>query len=229
VSRPIVVVPHVEGGLRPQTRAEVRRQWPAAHFALTPRRDPFSYADLWRRLWRVPADLVVVEQDVVPPQGAIAALLDCEHLWCSHPLWLGERYCATTWGLLRLTWSVRRPLPGLMDQLAAPLDPRYWVRRGWTRLDPDCSPAVLNSAGRRATLRPGAPASASSHDPAVRPTSRCTMGMDGDMARALQDAGVLQHIHQPPATHLHDYEANPPGSMLPWYQQDPRAQYWPAR
>jgi len=96
-----VLVPFVPGMLRPQTKAEVIRQRPAAMFVPTPREDDTSYARVLIEASRLPGHLVVVEQDVVPPPGAIRQLLQCVHPWCYHLLALDGRLTPACLGLAK--------------------------------------------------------------------------------------------------------------------------------
>lgn len=79
-----VVVPYVEGMLHDETRrAVLAAGWVTTWHCIDPG-DPGAYARLIERLWGHQETFVVVEQDVVPPAGAIGELIDCPHLWCSH-------------------------------------------------------------------------------------------------------------------------------------------------
>lgn len=224
---PVVVVPYPECGLMMDAKDMMLSQWPATEFRLTSRRDPFAYASLLRDLWREAGDLVICEGDVVPPPGAIAQLLSCSDDWCTHPHWVGERYALDTFGLVKFSADLRRQLPNLADIIAARPDPRYWVRRGWTRIPRDCATAVLNGPGRKATLRPDAPAEAHIADYRYRPTTHDWIGLDTSMSKVLQGCGASPHVHLQPTRHLHDYALFPPGSRLPWHQREYDPAEWP--
>lgn len=81
---PTVCVPYVRGMLRTETHGRVTRQFPTAELVELPTGSPTAYAKLLVQLWARPGDLVVVEQDVLPPPGSISRLLRCRKPWCTH-------------------------------------------------------------------------------------------------------------------------------------------------
>lgn len=222
-----VLVPHTEDGIADQVKAALKAQGATIAPILTPVRDRFSYGDALRRAWAGKRDIIICEADVVPPDGAIEQLARCSEPWCSHPIWTGERYDERTTGLVRWSQALQLEHPLLMHIVCAPVDPRYWVRRGWTRIQRDCSVQTLNSAGRRATLTPDAPAAAVSGDPAQRPTTHDSMGLDAAIAFALDFSEVPLHVHEVPPLHLRDYEAKPDSGQRPWHQLSRDAVDWP--
>lgn len=225
--KPMVVMPHTETGLMPQAWAALIGQYPDAMHVVTSCRNPFDYADLVRQLWRRDGDLIICEGDTVPPPGAIAGLLSCPDEWCTHPHWMGDHYGLESFGLVRFSHELRRTAPLLADLELSRPDPRYWVRRGWTGIPRDCSPSVLNSKGRVATLRHDAPPDAQRPDPRSRPSTHDWCGIDTTLARALRALRVDPHTHLAPTRHLHDYELWPPGSRLPWHQRPYVPEEWP--
>jgi hypothetical protein len=78
-----VVVPHT-AALRTETVAALRAQ--AASLELVDvSHSEVSYWELLTQVWQPFEDLVLVEQDVVVPEGALAALSACPSPWCSLP------------------------------------------------------------------------------------------------------------------------------------------------
>lgn len=225
----VVLVPHTETGLYHETERAVERQTHGACFELTPRLNPFAYADILRAHWRVPGDLVIVEQDVVPPPGSIYRLVSCTEPWCSLLVWYGNGYIATSFGCCKLGHELRAVMPYLADAVYGKPDSRYWTRRGWTDIPHDCSVEVLNSAGRTATLRLDSGMLGRTHSLQLRPSTCDFLSVDSALFAELQARNIHVHTHMEIATHLHDYDANPVGSLLPWHQRpyDPRE--WPAR
>lgn len=222
-----VLVPHTEDGIDVRVLAALDAQGAEAVSVLTPRRDRFAYADALRRAWTGSSDLIICEADVVPAPGSIQRLHCCREPWCSHPLWTGERYDERTLGLCRFSAALQRDLPDLMHQIAAPVDPRYWVRRGWTRIPADCGVQTLNTYGRRATLLPEAPMSAVSMTAAKRPTTHDSLGLDVAIAVRLDQFGVPCHVHPQIPHHLHDYDAPNPEVQRPWHQVRREEVDWP--
>lgn len=225
---PRVVVVHTENGLRDEARRDILDQWPLVDWALTPTLNPFAYGDVLRRLWPHSGELVIIEQDVIPPQGGIADLLACARDWCTFPHWTGERYTTDTFGCVKLGWILRLSFPMLPHVLYAKPDPRYFVRRGWTKFACDVSPQMLNSRlGRRATLRDDLAFGTWPENWTRRPTTHDWLGLDTTLFSQLKAWKIEPHVHDGVTTHLHDYEANPVGARLPWHQRpyDPRE--WP--
>lgn len=223
----IVAVPHTEDGLKDRTARAVTAQCADPRFCLTTKRSPFSYADVMRDLWRRPGDLIIVEQDVIPPSGAFDRFIHCPAPWCTHPHWTGEHYQHDSLGLAKFSADLRRRLPQLADQVCAAPDSRYWVRRGWTHIPRDCSPATLNRDGVRACLRPDVPVYMWPPDIAMRPTTHDWMAIDTDLSYALRSYGIVPHVHMGPTVHLHDYDLYPTSARLPWHQREYDASEWP--
>lgn len=223
---PTVFVPHTEEGLRPEVKEEIERQGFGCMTFITPSGDRFAYATWLRDWWRLPLEFILCEQDVVPPPDALERLTRCPAPWCSHPHWAGDHHVVTTTGLVRWSLGLRQRFPWLMDSVCAALEPRYWVRRGWTKLPRDCSPEVLNSAGRRACLQPGAPAKATDPDLRRRPTSHDWKGIDSDLAYQLNGLGVTVHVHPDPTIHLHDFSRDPKPKVWRWWDEEYNPADW---
>lgn len=189
----MVILPYVEGGLRPETRREVLAQAPAAELIELPRNDPLAYAELLRRRWREPGDLVVVEQDVVPPPGGIAALLSCPRPWCSFPGWIEDRYHSGTLQLAKFSQLLRLRHPHVADYALAP--------SGWWR--------------ERPALRAGEVDPWPEDHPELWPTVVGYLTADSALRSRLARSGVLICEHGPDPVHLHDYGPKHPPQPLP--------------
>lgn len=100
---PLVALCCVDGRLCWEVESELERQAPGHQLVLQPRGDPYAYARDLSRLWAEGRPLVVVEGDVLPPEGAIPQLLECPEPWCAHELWTGERYDRYTLGLVKFS------------------------------------------------------------------------------------------------------------------------------
>lgn len=125
---PLVVVPYVAGMLHPATDLEVRAQFPEARFFELPRKRDGAYAELVEALWRTGRTFVIVEQDIVPPQGAISGLIECPWVWCGHPYVVGDRTPAVMLGLTKFAGVLTRSDPGLAKRaLDRRRDPGGWV------------------------------------------------------------------------------------------------------
>lgn len=202
----------------------VAEQWPdyATHMD-----EPYplcTYADFVRVAWRGPGDLVIVEGDVVPPPGAIEALLDCERPWCSHPSWVGDRYLDDTLGLVKFSAGLREVLPRLAESALTGQGWRWGPRnRGLEDFRPRKHLGVVPLDDSVLGVWPELAGTAS--EMAYEPgTDAHPKAIDMRLAYELSKARVALHVHQPPARHLR-YENDPtsppkqpvdrrPGSVL---------------
>jgi len=227
--QPNVVCVFTEQGPCSQTEAAIQLQWPATTYITTHTTDPFAYGSVLRHLWRQRGELVVIEQDVVPPPGSIHRMLTCARGVCTMPIRLHNSVSSLTFGMIHFGAAFRVKFPDALDTLYAAEDHRYYVRRGWTDLPYDCPPAVLNRAGRKACLRSDVKLPYDPHDHRQWPTTHDWIGLDATFFKWYAARGYHVHVHDGQLGHLHDYTENPVGSKLPWQLRpyDPRE--WPAR
>lgn len=106
-----VIVPYVKDRLRPQTKNAVIRQRHSALFCEHLASDPESYARVIIEASHRPGNLVINEQDIVPPPGAINQLLRCWHPWCYHLVELKGRLTPATLGLAKFGWHLQFRYP----------------------------------------------------------------------------------------------------------------------
>jgi hypothetical protein len=109
--RPTVCVPFVPGMLRSETERAVLEQWPVAYLFPIDPNSPSRYARLLIELWREPGDLVIVEQDVVPPEGSIRRLFECDYAWCTHPMYHGGERKIDLLGLAKFSAGLKAMWP----------------------------------------------------------------------------------------------------------------------
>jgi hypothetical protein len=82
----LILVPYVDGMLRPETMAAIHESGHAYLTQPIDPADPYEYAGWFRNWWRMPMDLIVIEQDMVPTPAQINEL-------AYHPdPWVGARY-----------------------------------------------------------------------------------------------------------------------------------------
>jgi len=138
-------VPYLEGKLRPETF-----EWALRHNAELCQLGPTDESYYWTfRGWWLdpePGDLVIVEQDIVPPPDALYSFARCPSHWCA--CWYelypttehGKDYSQTIpfgWGLgcTRFSEKLRREHPELADRAGEllvfgpepdPDPPRVW-------------------------------------------------------------------------------------------------------
>lgn len=131
---PRVVIACLLGQLRTEVvDAALRSGLPVVIQATDPA-DQGGYARLLCRLWRAPWEWVLLEQDTVPPDGALAAMLACEAPWCTLPHWVGTHWEMRSLGVARFGLQLRRQLPHVADQVLGPPWPGQPFR-DWRILD----------------------------------------------------------------------------------------------
>ena len=183
----MIVVPFVPGLLRKATYEAVREQvGDEAVFLADPGGGMF-YADLLRRLYHQPGDLIIVEQDVIPPPGSLRALEACPGLWCGHRLPFEGKLNYGTLGLAKFSRELKRILPLLFD---------YALAR----------PPYLK---QMVCLKPGEPNAFASDNPRDWPSTVGWPWCDMLILRELETRGATWHEHTPPAGHEHDYPGRP--------------------
>lgn len=217
--RPLVVACALRGRLFVEVVASLITQWPEFAVHTDDPHPLASYADFVRVAWRGPGDLVIVEGDSVPPPGSILGLLECEHPWCSHPSWVGDRYLDNTLGLVKFSAGLRETLPNLAEIALTTGqyrlggrnrglgDFRPQVHLGVVEIEPSVAkvwPELVGIA-QEMRLNPG--------------TSAHPKAIDMRLAYELAKARVSVHVHQPPAPHLRyasdpAWGGKPPESLL---------------
>ena len=89
------------------------KQWPDyGQWLIDPESD-YDYGEYVRSEWRGDDDLVIVEQDVVPPPDSIMGLIGCPQPWCAHEVNLGTNWSARTLSLVKLSRRLQVRWPGL--------------------------------------------------------------------------------------------------------------------
>lgn len=97
----MIVVPHTK--LHPATREAV----PDARFVLM--RTPHSYRELLDELWEAGEAFTLVEHDVVPTRGQLAALDACDRPWCLYSY--GPGFWIPVFGCVRFGPALIEALP----------------------------------------------------------------------------------------------------------------------
>lgn len=102
----MVVIPYVQGMLRPMTVLSVQESGIAFTKARLVAEDPSDYARTFVDCWARGGTFVVVEQDIVVPPGSIAALIECEHPWCAHHYPIKGYLYGPLLGLAKFSWHL---------------------------------------------------------------------------------------------------------------------------
>lgn len=114
-----IVYPHVRAF--PQALAAL----PATVERVALNSDPDAYWRFLRDLWRFGEDFLIVEQDIVLPDGAVTAFESCPRDWCAQPYFMWGTWGA--WhGAVRYRASLTRQYPDLPDAI---------TKRHWQSLD----------------------------------------------------------------------------------------------
>lgn len=108
-----LVAPYVPGMVRSATRIALARSGYAPNYIALNPTDPFAYARLVVHLWSTRATVVIVEHDIVPPDGSIGALFDCPRPWCIHPYLISGRRYLLGLGLVKLAGTMMGQHPDL--------------------------------------------------------------------------------------------------------------------
>lgn len=122
-----VALPYVDGMLWRAVQGACEAQ---AQRVLAFRIDPDDvggYARLFCDWWSAPVDLLVVEQDVIPPPHSLWAMHRCRYWWCTVPYRVGADPAAGLLGCARFALSMRRRWPTLARRA---LYSGYWGD-GW--------------------------------------------------------------------------------------------------
>lgn len=166
----VVVTPYVPGMLHEQVVAMAGSTSLSAtrHYVWMPvdvSASQYDYWDLIVAMAERGKPFAVVEQDTVPPPGALDALFACPEPWCGHSyqVWQGDIVeCFGDLGALGLT-CFKGPAVRWLSLVL-----RGWAPVTWSNLD---------GMVYRALRIPEPPAL----------------------------VGLKPHVHEPPATHLHNY------------------------
>ncbi len=151
----MILVPYVRGMLNPATARLLKRYAPGHVRA---RIDPADAAAYWRLLaqaWRVPGDLLIVEQDVGIASGVVEGFASCREPWCGHPYPIGRQLLICL-GCARFTGELKGAEPDLLDVVGQDASGGL-PARVWQRLDV----RILDELRRRGYRQ-------HEHSPAVR-------------------------------------------------------------
>lgn len=118
MTQPRVIVPHVEGGLVPETRAALQDSGLRHELIVLDEMNTYAYANLLVVLWRRRETFIIVEQDMVPTPGQLRSLAECGHEWCGYSYFCGESRVYMSFGIVRIDAKVMFDHPTLARQAA---------------------------------------------------------------------------------------------------------------
>ena len=130
----LILVPFVDGMLREQTMAAVHESGlPYLTQPLDPA-DPYHYAATLRDWWKLPMDIVIIEQDMVPTTGQISELIYNDHRWVAMPYHVGHGQYTTGLGFCKISAALRQTWPDAgVNASTDPRDSRNLI--GWPSLN----------------------------------------------------------------------------------------------
>lgn len=130
--------------LYPETKHALESDGIVAEYLAT--RGPTDYHDVLKRAWLAATGFIVVEQDIVPWPGAIAALEACPCEWGGYAYQLSTGYGAWL-GCTKFSEALTRDHPAVFGAMEAM--PEFGTpRRYWGRLDTRLT-AALEAGGQR--------------------------------------------------------------------------------
>lgn len=104
----LVIVPYVHGMLREQTDRAVRRHGGPFHFHQLPAGDRTAYARAFAGWWDIPADHMVIEQDMVPTPEMVDDMFRCPEPWCVRPYHIGDGRFAVGLGMCKFSYILKQ-------------------------------------------------------------------------------------------------------------------------
>lgn len=127
-----VLVPYVDGGLKPETLAAVRNS--GLPFEAIVLEDDSAYHELIARAWAEAKTFIVVEQDIVPHPGALAELLLCPEPWCAFGYEYPPFGLYAGMGCAKFATELLVVLPTAMEETAGWSDATHPAKH-WCRVD----------------------------------------------------------------------------------------------
>ncbi len=111
------MVPYIRGMVRSGTRRALAFGSPAPTYVALDPADPYAYGRLVLWLWSARCTFVIIEQDMVPPVGAIRGLLDCPEPWCTHAYLVSGHRVERCLGVAKLSAALTTEHPELVRRV----------------------------------------------------------------------------------------------------------------
>lgn len=118
----LIVVPYVEGMLRAETMAALHDSGQAYLTQPLDPADPYDYAAKFRDWWRLPMDLIIMEQDMVPTANQINKMVYSDEPWVTMLYHVGAGQYTTGLGFCKIAAHLRRAWPDAGVNIS--VDPR---------------------------------------------------------------------------------------------------------
>lgn len=127
----MILVPYTR--LHPATARLLNRYAPGHVRVRIGALDVTAYWRLLSEAWRLPGDLMVVEQDIGVRPGVLEGLVKCRQPWCGHPYAIGSQMLVCL-GCTRFTAQLKSAEPDLLEAVGRCADAGVPARH-WSRLD----------------------------------------------------------------------------------------------
>lgn len=114
----LIIVPHVTGMIHQETIEHILVSGRTAKFPLIDKSDPYAYGKLFARYWNAGPDLIIVEQDMVPPYGFCHEFQVCDQPFCTHRYDCHGPEMAYGLGCARFSAQFQAQVPSLGEQAA---------------------------------------------------------------------------------------------------------------
>lgn len=129
-----ILIPYIKGMLHPGTE-HWAKIYTNTELVELDAGDDTAYWRLLAMAWRESGDLVIVEQDIVPPLDGIESMARCPRRWCTcvyeiaHGTWLDSGL-----GCVKFSARAKHHYPALMDRVGY-IDNDGSPAKDWHRLD----------------------------------------------------------------------------------------------
>ncbi len=127
----MIAVPYVAGLLKPETA-----EWASANGASLVELGggDDSYWAWLRDAWRLQADLMIVEEDILPPPRAVERLADCPRPWCAFRYRVAANSVVLALGCVRFRARLTTRHPRLVEEVGEVTGDGL-PAKDWRRLD----------------------------------------------------------------------------------------------
>lgn len=115
VTVPRIIVPYV-GEVNPKTK-EALKNYAVEYIDVSGK---FGYYELLKSLWEKPEDVIIVEHDVIPWDGALEYISSCKEEWCGYAY--DENSTSVSFGCTKLTKKHMEKIPTLWNDIEF----RHW-------------------------------------------------------------------------------------------------------
>lgn len=199
-----VYVPHIEQGPHPAVIDELHRQGATPEYVPMVQADPYSYSDVVREWWRRGDGFVIVEQDSVPPDRALAEYAECDALVCCRPHDCRTPGMFPNFACTKFSSQVIALWPEAADAALAGRNGTSWWEMGLCAQKPSYRGCSRPQTADSMCLDPAAVAGFGAWPGPLWPSTTPYPFMDSALCRWLASHGVEICRHEAPSIHHRD-------------------------